>query len=129
MSQQQRPPAVASRAVSVPAGPKGPPGLRGPRGEHGPGFADVHVITGTTTLTNATVNSSTSLCPDGEIALGGGATVTGQPDASLRTSEPVRLADGTPVGWHVVGVQTAPATLTVDTYTICARAISSSNTG
>lgn len=61
--------------------------------------------------------------PATEIALGGGATVTGQPSAALRTSEPVLLSDGTPVGWHVVGAQTTPALMRLDTFMICARKV------
>jgi hypothetical protein len=120
------------QGATGPAGPQGATGPAGPQGATGPAGP-----AGPSGLTGLTVSSSPSTpiptesaiadshpCPGGDVATGGGATVSGLTGVSIVQSEPYPQT-GTPTGWQATFVNQSGASQSFTVYAICAPAPSS----
>jgi hypothetical protein len=118
------------KAGELPAGPAGPAGPQGATGPQGPAGAtnvvarseDVTVAAGGGTATR------TAECQTGEVAVGGGAGLSGAANGSVAVffDEP-READGSPpeegdvpTSWHAGAVNAGPQPRDMTVYVICA---------
>ena len=107
-----------------PAGPRGPRGQRGPRGRTGargpqgaPGLSALEVVSNSSPGGADAEQSATASCPDGKVAICGGAETTAGGDVVVVSSR--RTTDGG--GWTVRWQDTNGGGFTGTTTVLCAR--------
>ena len=108
------------RGPQGPAGPAGPAGARGATGERGPtgpaGPAGAAGATNVAVFTATGTGTATVLCPTGQRATGGGATLLAGAAGFLVDSSPVSPT-ATPNGWTAASDVAADA---IQAWVVCA---------
>ncbi len=122
--------------IQGPAGPAGPAGEPGPTGEPGPagppGLAGVELVTGeAAVLPTGVLRPSVVVqvaCPDGKVALSGGASLDADGLYTVLASPLVASGSSAPTGWRAYvttstgGSLPLSATVTAAAFAVCASA-------
>jgi Collagen triple helix repeat (20 copies) len=106
-----------------PAGPAGTQGATGPAGPAGPSGLTALTVSSSASISipNESAVADAHACPTGDVATGGGDTMSGLTGISVVQDEPIPQT-GTPTGWQATFVNQSGAAQTATVYAICAPA-------